>query len=77
MSMLSIRGFPFDVTSYSGERVHKRCVQGSFVEANMVLKGVPEKKIRHLQNGARGAIVKLWLFFTLKLMGNGFVRSMA
>ena len=34
------------------------------------------KKIKHLQNGAADQIVKVGLFFTLKLMGNGFVGSM-
>ena len=46
MNMLSVRVFPLDVTSYGGERVHKRFVRGSFVVANKVLKGVPGKKIR-------------------------------
>ena len=35
--------FLLDVTSCGGERVHKRFVQGSFVAANKVLKGVPGK----------------------------------
>jgi len=39
------------------------------------VKSCPGKKIRHLQNGAGCAIVKLGLYFTLNLMGNGFVRS--
>jgi len=76
MNMLSVRVFPLDVTSYGGERVHKRFVRGSFVVANKVLKGVPGKKIRNLQNRAGGAIVKLRLFFTLNPIGNGFVRSL-
>jgi len=49
---------------------------GSFVTANKVLKGIPRKKIRHLQNGPGSAIVKLGLFFILNLLGNGSVRSM-
>ena len=35
-----------------------------------------EKKIIHLLNRIVGAIVRLWPFFKLKLMVNGFVRSM-
>jgi len=76
MSMLSIRGLPLGVTSCEEERVHKRFVQGSFVTANKVSKVVPRKKTRHLQNGAGGVIVKLGLYFTLNLVGNGFIRSM-
>ena len=74
--MLSIRSFPLDVTSYEGERAHKRFVQGSFVASNKVLKGVQGNKTRHLANGAGGVIVKLGLYFTLNQMENGFVRSM-
>ena len=39
-------------------------------------KRVQGKKVRHLLNRAIGAILRLGLFFTLKLMVNGFVRSM-
>ena len=75
MSKLSIRVFPLDVTSYRGERVQKRFVQGSFVVANKVLKGVQGDNTRHLPNGAGGIIVKSGLYFKLNQIGNGFVRS--
>jgi len=76
MSMLSVRVFPLNVTSCRGERVHKRFIRGSFLTANKVLKGIPGKKIWHLQNEAGGVIVKIGLFFTFNQMGNGFVSSM-
>jgi len=73
---VSVRVFPLGVTSYEGERVYKRFFQGNFVATIKLLKGVPGKKIRHLQNRARGAIIKLGLYFILNLMENEFVRSM-